>query len=214
MKFSFNFPSATITVPTISGSYNPGFLIPYQYYQINGSDFNLNSPLAHVIVPSSLVTKGVSGPLSLQYRSDSHSVDWSMDSFAIALKKNLPIYIVLTGSGTWLGSDSSPNTLTYSPFDFGSGAHVSMDPNPSNMQDWWFAFSHQPGARPEQFEGLKPDQPLKNIEPNPFNFNFATNLLFPGQQIFHPDPLIAESLTAPGGLAFPRDIILTGKIGI
>ncbi|KAK0669443.1 hypothetical protein QBC41DRAFT_223864 [Cercophora samala] len=208
MKFTLNLPSYQVSAESVVEK-GEGMGTKSELH-MDGFSFNTDDSTSTL----TLSPGRAASPFQLSYKSTTQTIGWSSVQY---IPKMPPIRnsgqpktnFLLSAAGSWTrGADehNHPNEIR-AVFTFDSAFKVEID-HPS-YEGWKKVFFGRPFV-PPQITNLRPAVPEISFPVAPLDYFLTTNLLFPGDHIFHADDPGATTDTQ--GIMSPRDTILTGTI--
>lgn len=185
-------------------------------YKYEGLDFECSDPPAKITVKPELATN-LDDAVSISYNSGSRSAKWTFTTYIFRGgptrwgEGTVLLTFTCKSLGKWYGgTDSQPNLigLTFKS-DQKWGVTAKAD---NGDRDWLQKLFNVDAKVPGHYKVLEPPAPDIKVEMKGLDYFLTTNILFPGKHVFHAHPLTEETRKLELGLAFPRDLILTGDI--
>ncbi|KAH6637047.1 hypothetical protein F5144DRAFT_569522 [Chaetomium tenue] len=205
MRFEFKLPSHQIMArkyEEISGE---------MLFNMDGFSFNLDSPVSNLVF--SPTNSSPTPPVKLSYTSPPQTMEWnSTDKIGLHVVSKSGVVeaeFSLTGTASWgrgPNPERYPNQLQLL-FTFAPQLGVKIE---AKKQEWWKSFFGGTNALPPHARDMDLKTPAISIDMTPMDYFLTTNLLFPGEHIFHVDD--PSQTTEMQGLMTPRDTILTGMV--
>ncbi|KAK4140763.1 uncharacterized protein C8A04DRAFT_14673 [Dichotomopilus funicola] len=205
MKFTLNLPSHEIKADGYDNTTTMGVSS-----HLDGFHFNLNSPKTKLDIAAANSTS--TPPIKVSYASGTLNMGWSHSTPGREGHHeygSVDLDFTFTGTATWTrgpNPEQHPNQLGMS-FSFASVLGVKVNPKNHTI---WERMCGASDALPPHAKDIHPEAPKISIDMSPMDFFLTTNLLFPGEHIFHMDD--PGQTTELQGLMTPRDTILTGTI--
>jgi hypothetical protein len=210
MRFTFNLPSNQIVAPKVM--IRRGTAFSGIYFNMDGFSFNLDSPASDLVFSST--NSSSTPPVNISYTSETQRMNWGS---SVTIGGNptsdeggvVNAVFSFTGTARWgrgPNPELYPNQLQLL-FSFGSHLGVKVDPQ---KYSWWEQIFGAKNSLPPSARDIRPAAPVISVDMTPMDYFLTTNLLFPGEHIFHIDD--PSQTTEMQGLMTPRDTILTGMI--
>lgn len=197
MRFTLNLPSHPIEAPQYQKA--TGEMV----FNMDGFFFNLDSPTAELVFSST--NSSPTPPVKLSYTSAPQRMEWtSVDKFGrhvLSKSGAVDAKFSITGTASWGRGPKPelyPNQLQLL-FTFASQLGITIE---AKKQEWWKLFFGGTNALPPHARGINPSAPAISVDMTPMDYFLTTNLLFPGEHIFHVDD--PSQTTDMQGLMTPR----------
>lgn len=179
--------------------------------QCDGIDMAVDTPPTSITVNSEIATSD-SQPVTISFESKTVRCDWGdiRETHGEPIFKGgtVDVHFTWNAVGNWSGgTDASPNLLKLE-FTGDSNYQVYSE---AESPPWWGGWTGNTGGLPDFFKDIRAPKPNVDLNMHALDYFLTTNVFFPGKQIFKADTPIADS-NKTTGLAFPRDLILTGNI--
>ncbi|KAL1889078.1 hypothetical protein Sste5346_009143 [Sporothrix stenoceras] len=218
LVFKFTLVSNAIVIDEEKGSASNMFGGEASYH-VDGCTANMNEKLVtlnvHCRDEKDEETKLIAWPLSLKWSTDAKRITNSSsytspegntsDEYAVA-----HVTFHYGGHGAWTASSDPfdhPNLLGVV---WSLDSELSLTIAPEKPTLWQSIAGHKTSDIPAKYVNLRPAAPALDLTLKPLDYFLTTNLLLPGQHVFHADPPLLQSKMS--GLAIPRDVILTGSV--
>ncbi|KAK0633954.1 hypothetical protein B0T14DRAFT_492023 [Immersiella caudata] len=215
MKMDFNFSSFTIKRDAVQKGdvfhvdpLDSRILTRY----VDGFSFDMASTPATLTIHPGLSVKG-SATGEITWKGPPTRLNWNYllnTPVPVPIKGVADLDFSLSGRGTWEdGADSASTALK---FRWDMPKHLQPVVTPETMPSDWDAFwNGRVNMIPTElvnpvFEGFDLSSTAE------LDYFLTTNLLLPGQHMFSPDPLVANSAAAQRGISVPHDVLLTGVL--
>ncbi|GKT82048.1 hypothetical protein ColTof4_14471 [Colletotrichum tofieldiae] len=213
VKVGFHFKSIPITVPNVHKEDKMGNL-----RHMDGASVDLSDTLSTFTINGERAVSSQKA-VDIIYKSESKRMEWRTKNWnqgangggVFSNEKGVcNITFTYTVEGQWTSGDptKSPNQLGFK-FTFGNTLKTTAT---SDAASGWEKVFGKSDSVPEEYKNLAPTAPVLKIELKNLDYFLATNLLLPGQHIFHAHAPAAGSSDSNSGLASPRDVLLTGDI--
>lgn len=154
-------------------------------------------------------------PLGIRWDTDAKRVT-SGSSFTSAEGHSSGDYAVANitfsygGHGTWTASADPVHHPNQLGVTWTLDPTLTLDIKPEAPTTWEKILGAKTEQVPAKYANLRPAAPALDLTLKPLDYFLTTNLLLPGQHVFHADAPAFQSKTS--GIAIPRDAILTGRV--
>ncbi|KAE8132836.1 hypothetical protein BDV38DRAFT_287432 [Aspergillus pseudotamarii] len=211
MNFTGNLISEEVKIDEVRSAGNT--------FSHDALSFSPSEPAATITVHPDVATPNAD-PVKISYTSKEYSMDWG--KLKINLGPGIPIESMTPGDYTSKGTVKP--TFKWNAYGKWEGGSLTTHNNLLNLNftsdklwtvtyrgsgvDNWF--TGETTSVPVDFTNKSVPAPAIKMEMKALDYFLATNLLFPGKQVFKAHPVADGDTTK--GLAVPRDLILTGEV--
>ncbi|KPM39266.1 hypothetical protein AK830_g7307 [Neonectria ditissima] len=215
MALDFYLTSKEVRVPAIR-DHNPSYS-----RDMDGCTVNLNEKRMRLDISGRRPTAASDKPVGLSWAGNEQTLSWA-ETYDIVDPETrqhmwfgshgtVKLNFAYGSSGQWQASSdpvNHPNQLS-----IGLSFDTSLKVTPAAEEaSFWDKIWGKRDSVPSEYRDLRPRAPAIDVHLKPLDYFLTTNLLLPGQHIFHADDPVPASADVQAGLATPRDTILTGNI--
>ncbi|EHK42353.1 hypothetical protein TRIATDRAFT_275838 [Trichoderma atroviride IMI 206040] len=188
------------------------------YCDYNEAVFNPSKGTVDFTINNNL-TEDITDAAVFEYKSDPVTCTWDGVSIVGPQPKieehgKVELLFKWKSKGQWSGGTSEHPNLFQLTMVHDSNWTISA--TGAEMEEGLLdkIFNTHPGRQhvPPYYNDLKFPPVKVEMKMKALDYFLTTNLLFPGENVFYPHQLSEENRKAGLGLAFPRDMILTGEI--